>query len=77
MKPNTVVDTSCPTASQVDAWVVTSYARAGLADVPLAAHLLECPSCRRQAAMGWALLPDPPYATMQAVPEPDLSFLTR
>ncbi len=70
-------EASCPAPDQVDAWVVTSYARAGVADVALAVHLLECPRCRRQAAMGWALLPDPSYATMQAVSEPDLSFLPR
>lgn len=77
MKQNNTLDTSCPTNSQVDAWVVTSYARAALADVALATHLLECPRCRRQAAMGWALLPDPVRDTMQDVPTPDLSFLTR
>lgn len=70
-------EASCPAPDQVDAWVVTSYVRGSVTDAALATHLLECSSCRRQAAMGWALLPDPPYATMQAVPEPDLSFLTR
>lgn len=75
MKENTVIDTACPPNAQIDAWIVALYAAGRIADLALATHLLECPRCRQQAAMGWALLPDPAYATMQVVPKPDLSFL--
>jgi hypothetical protein len=76
MKTLAFASASCPPVWEVDAWVVVTFAKAAAADQVLAAHLLACPACRRRAAMAWALLPDPACATMDAMPHPDLSFLS-
>ncbi len=66
---------SCPSPGQVDAWTIATYAGNASADRDLTLHLLACPHCRQRAAMAWALLSEPVYATMPVVPVPDLAFL--
>jgi hypothetical protein len=75
MKPNPAIAPACPSASQVDAWAMRAFAARVIPDMSLAMHLLVCPSCRRRAAISWALLPEPSCATMPPTPRPDLSFL--
>ena len=77
MMSKQTITAPCPPTSDVDAWVVKTYASAAIAHDTLGMHLLSCPSCMRRAAMSWALLPDPSCATMHATPRPDLSFLSR
>lgn len=75
MKSATNPATACPSPSEVDLWTVQAFAAGGLSEPLLATHLLNCPRCRRRAAIAWALLPEPACATMPTIPQPDLSFL--
>lgn len=75
MKPRLTVEAMCPPVAEVDAWAARAFVTRAIPDLSLALHLLACSHCRRRAAISWALLPDPPYATMEDVPESNLSFL--
>ena len=75
---NSIVSFECSELRPaMDAWLMRAYAGVQSGPEHVMMHLSQCPACRREAALAWALLPDVDYVTIEPIPTRRLAFLSQ